>query len=119
MDGYTGNILKVDLTEQKTTIQNEDIDDLKQFIGGFGMNVKLAAELIKPGVNPLSEDNIIIIGTGPLVGTLAPGSSRIVGITKFPETGAIANSCGSMSFGFHMKNAGLDHIIIKERQNSL
>jgi len=111
-NGYTGNILKVDLTTRKTSIIKEDLTDLKQFIGGFGMNCKLAKDFIMPGIDPLSKENVIILGTGPLVGTLAPGSSRIVGITKFPATGAIANSCGSMSFGFHMKNSGFDHIII-------
>jgi len=110
--GYTGKILNVNLSEQKITIQKENVDDIKQYIGGFGMNCKLASEIIKPGIEPLSEENAIIIGTGPLVGTLAPGSSRIVGITKFPATGAIANSCGSMSFGYFMKNAGYDHIVI-------
>lgn len=111
-NGYTGNILNVDLSGLKSTIVKENLDDIKQFIGGFGMNCKLAADIIKPGIDPISEENVIIIGTGPLVGTLTPGSSRIVGITKFPATGAIANSCGSMSFGYHMKNAGYDHIII-------
>jgi aldehyde:ferredoxin oxidoreductase len=44
-----------------------------------------------------------------------PGASRTVVMSKFPATGAIANSCGSMSFGFYMKQAGYDHIIIRGR----
>ena len=47
-----------------------------------------------------------------MVGTITPGTSRTVGITKFPSSGAIANSCGSMSFAFNLKQAGFDHIII-------
>ncbi len=111
-NGYTGNILNIDLTTDKISITQENPEDLRKFIGGFGMNCKLGADLLKPRIDPLSPDNIIIIGAGPLVGTITPGSSRIVGLTKFPASNAITNSCGSMSFGFHLKQAGFDHIII-------
>ncbi len=114
-NGYTGNILKVDLTSNKISIDQEDPEDLKKFIGGMGMNCKLGAELIKPKTDPLSPVNPIIIGAGPLIGTITPGSSRIVGLSKFPATGAIANVCGSMSFAFHLKQAGFDHLIISGR----
>ncbi len=110
--GYTGNILKIDLTEDKISIIKQNVDNIKQFIGGLGINTKLAANLIKPKIDPLSSENVIIIGVGPLVGTITPGASRTVGSTKFPATGAIAYSCGSMSFGFNLKHSGFDHIII-------
>ncbi|MHA2049808.1 MAG: aldehyde ferredoxin oxidoreductase N-terminal domain-containing protein [Promethearchaeota archaeon] len=110
--GYTGKILKVDLTNDKIKVKNERKEDLRLFIGGMGMNCKLGAEILKPNLDPFSEENVIILGAGPLVGTITPGSSRTVGLSKFPATGAIANSCGSMSFGFNLKHAGFDHIII-------
>lgn len=113
--GYTGNILDVDLTENRISISQENITYLKQFIGGLGMNCKLFAERFKPKTDPFSPNNIMIIGTGPLVGTITPGTSRTVVISKFPASGAVANSCGSMSFAFHMKQAGYDHIIISGR----
>jgi len=110
--GYTGNILKIDLTEDKISIIKQNVDNIKQFIGGLGINTKLVADLIKPKIDPLSSENVIIIGVGPLVGTITPGASRTVASTKFPATGAIAYSCGSMSFGFNLKHSGFDHIII-------
>ncbi|MFX1406935.1 MAG: aldehyde ferredoxin oxidoreductase N-terminal domain-containing protein [Promethearchaeota archaeon] len=110
--GYTGKILNVDLTENKISLDTEDVQDLKQFIGGIGMNCLLGARLLKPEILPLSSDNLIILGAGPLIGTITPGASRTVGLSKFPATGAIANSCGSMSFGFNLKHAGYDHVII-------
>jgi len=110
--GYTGKILKVDLTNNRITVGRERLEDLKLFIGGMGMNCMLGAELLKPKIDPFSYENLIILGAGPLVGTVTPGASRTVGLSKFPATGAIANSCGSMSFGFNLKHAGYDHIII-------
>ncbi|MFW9952623.1 MAG: aldehyde ferredoxin oxidoreductase N-terminal domain-containing protein, partial [Candidatus Thorarchaeota archaeon] len=115
--GYSGNILTVDLTNNQIQISKEVIKDLRNFIGGFGMNCKLFAELVQPNLNPLSPENPIIIGTGPLVGTITPGASRTVAISKFPASNAIANSCGSMSFGFNLKQAGYDHIIIQGKSS--
>jgi len=116
--GYTGNILNVNLTDNKIWIEQEDKNDLKRFIGGIGMNCNLGAELLIPKIDPLSTKNVIILGTGPLVGTLTPGTSRTVGFSKFPATGAVANSCGSMSFGFNLKQAGYDHVVISGKSES-
>ena len=111
--GYTGNILTVDLTANRIRIIKEKIEDLRDFIGGFGMNCKLFAEYYQPKIDPFSTENPIIFGTGPLVGTLTPGASRTVAISKFPATNSIANSCGSMSFGFNLKQAGYDHLLVQ------
>ncbi|MBD3255703.1 MAG: hypothetical protein GF383_11470 [Candidatus Lokiarchaeota archaeon] len=111
--GYAGKILNVDLSKNKINTTPLELEFVKTFVGGFGINCRLGADLLKPKTKPLSSENIIIVGAGPLVGTITPGSSRIVGFSKFPATGAIANSCGSMSFGFNLKQAGYDHIIIK------
>jgi len=112
LKGYTGNILDIDLSDNKFKIQTEKFEDLKKYIGGMGMNCFLAAEHLKPQLDPFSPENPIIIGTGPLVGTIMPGSSRTTGLTKFPASEAIANVCGGMSFGFQLKQAGYDHLII-------
>ncbi len=111
-NGYTGNIINMTLTDNKINISKLNFKDVNHFIGGLGINTKLAADLFKPNIDPLSPTNNIIIGVGPLVGTITPGSSRSVGTSKFPATGAIASSCGSMSFGFNLKHAGYDNIII-------
>jgi aldehyde:ferredoxin oxidoreductase len=110
--GYTGKILNVDLTNDKISVERERLEDLKLFIGGMGMNCRLGVDILKPNTEPFSDENVIILAAGPLVGTVTPGASRTVGLSKFPATGAIANSCGSMSFGFNLKHAGFDHVII-------
>ncbi len=110
--GYAGTVLKIDLTEKRVSKAVLREDELKKFVGGFGLNCKIATDILKPKTDPFSLNNPIVIGAGPLVGTVMPGASRLVGLTKFPASGAIANSCGSMSFGFHMKQAGYDHIIV-------
>ena len=115
-DGYAGSILYVDLTTGKTRKEPLDFDMARSYIGGFGINNKLGYDLIKPGIEPLSAENKIIIGVGPFVGTNIPGSSRVCSLTKLPVNGAIGWSGGAgMSFGAMLKHAGYDHIVIEGR----
>ena len=116
MGGYAGKVLHVDLTKNEIKREPLDPELVKSFIGGFGVNVKFAYDLIKPGIDPLCPENVIIIGVGPLVGTIAPGSSRVYAVAKFPINNTIGwAGGGGMSFGCMLKNAGYDHVIIKGR----
>jgi len=112
--GYAGSILFVNLTTSKIKKEPLDLEIARNFIGGFGINTKLGYDLIKPGIDPLSADNKIIIGAGPFVGTNIPGSARVCSLTKLPVNGAIGWSGGAgMNFGIMLKNAGYDHIVIE------
>jgi len=114
--GYAGNILHVDLTKNEVKKEPVAPELAKAFLGGLGFSVKLAYEHIKPGIEPLSPENTIIIGAGPLVGTIAPGSSRIYAVAKFPINNAIGwAGGGGMTFGAMLKNAGYDNVVIKGR----
>ena len=112
MYGYAGSILHVDLTTGK--IKKEPLDEglIKDFTGGLGINIKLIYDLIEPGIDPLSPENPIVIGAGPLVGTVIPATSRMYINTKMPISGAIGWAGGAMSFGCMLKNAGYDHVIV-------
>jgi aldehyde:ferredoxin oxidoreductase len=121
--GYVGKILYVDLTSGEIETQQLDENVLKEFIGGWGINYRLEHDLLKPGTDPLSPDNPIIIGVGPLCGTLALASGKVTATMKLPihasrrEEKYIVNTAvgGSNQFGIMMKNAGYDHIVITGR----
>ena len=59
--GWTGRILNVDLSENRT-YQETLSDDLKNFIGGRGINSKIAYDRIRPKIDPLSSENVLIFG---------------------------------------------------------
>jgi len=87
MKGYNGIILEVDLTHD--TIRKISIpeDDLKKYIGGRGLGMKLLHDrLPQPGVDPLSPENPLLIMPGPFSGFPIPSSSRACMITKSPKT---------------------------------
>ena len=110
--GYMGKILWVNLTKKKIWEENLSHSLVHKFIGDFGIGAKLAFDLIDTGIDPLSPENFIIIGAGPLTGTSIPSSSRIHAFSKLPLTGTVGACGGGMGFGAKMKYAGYDHIII-------
>lgn len=113
--GYTGKILNIDLSSG-AVLEQEVSDRLReQYLGSKGLATRLLYDITPAGVDPLSPDNVLIVNTGPLVGSGAPCSSRFNVTTKSPLTGAVLSSnCGG-NFGIHMKRAGLDGIIIRGR----
>jgi aldehyde:ferredoxin oxidoreductase len=111
--GYAGQILLADLSSGSSEKRPLEPKSCQHFIGGFGLNNQLFSDLAPAGKDPFSPDNPIVIGAGPLIGTMAPGASRIMATTKYPMTGAVASASGSMTFGSQMKWAGYDHIIVR------
>lgn len=121
--GYAGNVLEVDLTRGQTVKKPLDLDLAKAFIGGYGLNCRLAYDRFEADLPPFDPRNPLIIGAGPLVGTLAPGSGQIQGTVKFPLPPSPdgqkyyigSGSSGSRLFGPMLKYAGYDHLIITGR----
>ncbi|MHA1377051.1 MAG: aldehyde ferredoxin oxidoreductase N-terminal domain-containing protein [Candidatus Helarchaeota archaeon] len=118
MFGYSGKIIFVDLNSGKIRKTPLGKGLIQKFIGGLGINIKLAYDYINEGIDPLSPDNPIILGAGPLVGTIVPSTSRSYITTKMPMNGVVGWAGGSMSFGFMLKNAGYDHVVITGRSKT-
>jgi len=113
--GYAGSILFVDLTGGKIRKEPLDPDLARAFLGGHGINYKLAYNLIPPDADPLSPENAIIIGAGPFSGTLVPGSAELVITSKLPLSGGFGTNAGGGHFGLMLKSSGYDHVVISGR----
>ena len=111
--GWTGQIIRADLTSSK--IKKEPLDEklARDFIGGRGLASKMLFDEIDPAIDPLSPKNKLIFATGPLTGTYAPSSGRYMVVTKAPLTGTIGSSNSGGHFGPEMKYAGYDLIVIE------
>jgi len=117
LPGYAGSILYVDLTTTSIRKEPLDVDMTRAYLGGAGINNKLAYDLIPPDVDPLSPQNAIIIGTGPFNGTMIPGASEVMVIYKSPLNGAFPYSCGGGKFSHFLKSSGYDHVVITGRSD--
>jgi len=114
--GYAGKILEIDLSSLSYEIRELPQKLVENYLGGKGFGAKLLYDGLKPGVEPLSEDNIIVFATGPLSGTLAP-TEKIAVCTKSPLTGIWLDSSSGGYLGPAFKAAGYDVVIIKGKAN--
>ncbi|MHC1567652.1 MAG: aldehyde ferredoxin oxidoreductase family protein [Candidatus Syntropharchaeia archaeon] len=103
-------------------LKNEDIREGRikkeisfKFIGGRGIGVKLLYDRVKPRIDPLSEENLLIFAVGPLTGTSVPMSGRHAVISKSPLTNTIFDCSAGGFFGAEMKSTGIDVIMIRGR----
>ncbi|MGD8943004.1 MAG: aldehyde ferredoxin oxidoreductase N-terminal domain-containing protein, partial [Desulfobacterales bacterium] len=74
MYGYTGKILRLNLTAGKISIINTE--KYQQWGGGHGMGSAIFWDLVKnKAISGFDPANIVTIMTSPLSGTLVPGAS--------------------------------------------
>jgi aldehyde:ferredoxin oxidoreductase len=111
--GFAGKILRVDLSKKKISWSPITKDLIMQFLGGRGINLKILYDEVPAGIDPLSSENKIIIGAGPLVGTLAPCSSRFNIATKSALTGILGDTNSGGHWAPELKYSGYDHLIIE------
>jgi len=111
--GYTGKILDINLSTEAIGTYTLSDQDRERFLGGRFISTKILWDQLAPGIDPLSDQNILVIMTSPLTGTGAPSSSRYDISAKSPLTGAIGHSNSGGNFGFHLKKAGWDGVVIR------
>ncbi|HWR45690.1 aldehyde ferredoxin oxidoreductase family protein [Sporomusa sp.] len=113
--GYTGKLLRVDLTQKTHTVETIPEELIKKYIGGKGISARLLYDELPAACDPLGSDNLLVFANGPLTGTLAPASSRVTVSTKSPLTGGwLDSNCGGF-WGPELKYAGYDVLMIKGR----
>jgi aldehyde:ferredoxin oxidoreductase len=111
--GYKGKILRVDLTDESFRVERLPSEWIREYIGGDGFGARLLYEEVGPEVDPLGPANKIIIGTGPITGTLWPMSGRTVFISKAPLTGIWGESHVGGFLGPELKYAGYDLLVVE------
>ncbi len=118
MYGWTGQCLRVNLTENKFHKEALPQDFMEQFMGGRGLGGKILSEEMDPRVDPLSPENKLIFVSGPLVGTGAVTGASCNVVTKSALSGTIA--CAKMRghFGAELKFSGFDMIILDGKAES-
>ena len=113
MYGWTGKLLRVNLTENTTTSEDISKNVLENYLGGRGLGTKIIFDEINPKVNPLSSENKLVFAVGPLSKTKVPTSGRMSLSTKSPLTGTIFDSNAGGFWGAVLKGAGYDAVVIE------
>lgn len=107
-----GKIGYVNLTTGKTSHKLIPKVMRTRYLGGRGINMYLLYNHLKPNTDPLSPDNILLVGAGLLGGIPCLGSGRCDIAAKSPLTGAIGDSNIGGFFAPELRLAGFDHLAI-------
>ena len=115
----TGFNLEVDLTRGNIERVATDPRLTELYLGGLGTNAKILWDRVPPEVEPFSADNLLIFGTGLLVGTPAVGCNRTIVSTISPQTRLMAFSMMGGFWAPELKYAGYDKVILRGKSSSL
>jgi len=118
MNGWTGQCLRVNLTEKDFQLESVPMELMEKFLGGRGLGVKVLSNEVDPLVDPLSPDNKLIFVSGPLVGTGAVTGASCNVVTKSTLSGTVACAKLRGHFGAELKYSGLDMIIVEGKSES-
>ena len=112
--GYTGKILRVDLSSGSIT-EVSTMDYADRFLGGRGIAAKICWDEVPPEVKAFDAENRIVFATGPLGGVPTIGGSRWTVCGKSavstPEHFCYSNLGGR--WGAELKFAGYDAIVVQ------
>ena len=114
-DSYNGKILHVDLTEARWW--SEELDDIiyRMFLGGSGLSSYLLLRDLKPRVDPLGPDNLLILMTSVINGLPLSGANRYSAAGISPLTGGFGVSQAGGYWGPELKRAGFDGMVVHGR----
>lgn len=113
MNGWTGKLLRVNLTSGQHKVENIPEPWLREYIGGRGVADRYLWQEMDARVDPLSPENKLIFATGPLTGTPTPCGARYMVVTKGALTNAITTSNSGGHWGPELKFAGYDLLLLE------
>jgi aldehyde:ferredoxin oxidoreductase len=111
--GYNGKILHVNLTDGSTWVEEPEENFYRRHLGGGSVGAYYLLKELKPKIDPLSPDNIIIFAPSVITGAPVPGLSRFSVVSKSPLTGGIGESEAGGFWGPELKFAGYDAVVIR------
>ncbi len=120
--GYFKKHLYVDLT--KSRIERRDLTDafIEKYIGGRGFGAKLVWDNLKRHnfkIDPLGEENLVVVAPGPLTGVYLPSSGKNSFVAISPATGIYGDSSIGGGFGVELRQTGIDVLSIAGRAPEL
>ena len=110
--GFHGRVLKADAGMRSFEIEEVSEPVLAACMGGKGLGTQLLVENSAAGADPLSPENPIVFGVGPVTDTRVPGSSRYGVFSKSPQTGLYSESYSGGKLAEKISRTGFDAVVI-------
>ena len=115
--GYTGKLLRVDLSSGKVGADNLDEATLRKSLGGNGLGSKFLYDEVPAGVGWSDAANRLMFLSGPLGGTRVSGSGTFSAVTRGPMTNMAGASQANGFFGAFLKLSGFDGVIVQGKSD--
>jgi aldehyde:ferredoxin oxidoreductase len=110
--GYTGKILHVNLTNFTSSVEEPNEQWYRTYMGGSAFCSYYMLKHIKPGIDPLSANNVLVFATSVVTGFPLSGFNHYTVAAKSPLTGCFGRSEAGGYFGPELKFAGFDAVVI-------
>ena len=110
--GVNKKILHINLESGESHTEQPPEEFYQKYIGGKSLGVYYLLHHLKPGVDSLSPENVMVFSTGPLVGAPLPGQGRSSVVAKSPLTSGLGSSEAGGYWGPELKRAGFDAIVV-------
>lgn len=111
--GYLGKILRVNLSEQKYSIDEQDEKFYRTYVGGSCLACRYLLSERPPKVKPFDPYNLLVVASSPLVGSGIPGANRFTMAAISPLTEIYGEAEAGGYWSPELKRAGYDAILIE------
>ncbi len=111
--GYNGRILHIDLSKSRYEVEEPGEAWYRTYVGGSSLASYYLLTLMKGGVAPLAEKNVLVFACSVVTGSPISGFNRYTVAAKSPLTGGFGESEAGGYFGPELKFAGYDAIVIR------
>jgi len=110
--GYMGKILHVDLSTEKTWVEEPPENFYRTYMGGAALIGYYLLKENSPAADPLDAGNALVFSSGVLTGIPVSGAGRSGVGARSPLTGGFAHAEAGGHWGAELKLAGWDAVII-------
>ncbi|MFW9950834.1 MAG: aldehyde ferredoxin oxidoreductase family protein, partial [Candidatus Thorarchaeota archaeon] len=111
--GYNYRILRVNLSDYSSLIEEPDEIFYRTYLGGEGFIAYYLLKELDKRIDALSPNNKLIFATGPATGTILSGTGRNAVGAKSPLTKGFGVAEVGGYWGPELKKAGYDALIIE------
>lgn len=111
--GYSGKILRIDLTTGMVRAEDLPPQVIENYLGGAGFGSHYLNTENPDGIHWSDPDNRLILSNGPLSNTPLHGSGSICFVTKGPMTHLAVSTQANGYVGAWLKSCGYDALVIQ------
>src|SRR5215212_414555 len=119
MTELAARLLRVDLTNRTTSIEEVPPEVVRKWVGGTGLGVHYLYNEVPPEVQWDDPENRVIIATGPLGNTRFSGTGTVSCVFKGPMTGLAGATQANGYLGAFLRSQGYEGLIIQGKADRL